>query len=48
MNGKPNDAHLDKEWVELMKMAKNLGLSKDEVHLFLQKSGASHRKSAVN
>ncbi|RSL33356.1 DNA-binding anti-repressor SinI [Salibacterium salarium] len=39
---------LDREWVELMKMAKELGISKKEVQFFLQKNAATNNRSAVN
>ncbi|MFD2704545.1 anti-repressor SinI family protein [Salibacterium lacus] len=38
---------LDREWVELMKMAKDAGITKEEVQIFLQKQGASRKASTV-
>ncbi|MFD2626120.1 anti-repressor SinI family protein [Salibacterium salarium] len=39
---------LDREWVELMKMAKDLGISKEEIQVFLQKNGTTNNRSAAN
>ncbi|MGY4689990.1 anti-repressor SinI family protein [Salibacterium sp. K-3] len=40
---------LDREWVELMKMAKEAGITKEEVQIFLQKQkhGTSRKESAA-
>ncbi|SFL73196.1 anti-repressor SinI family protein [Salibacterium qingdaonense] len=38
---------LDREWVELMKMARDAGITKEEVQDFLQKQGVSRKTSTV-
>ncbi|MFC0522325.1 anti-repressor SinI family protein [Pontibacillus salicampi] len=37
---------LDQEWLELMKQAKEMGLSKEEVSIFLKAAG--NNKQAMN
>lgn len=35
MQERKNEESLDQEWIELMKQAKDVGFTKDEVHTFL-------------